>query len=545
MLPGQTWTKLEALRYLRSVSHVAIPSAIGGGAARGGAATGPDPRPTGRPWRVPTWALVATGVLLAAVAFVLLTGMRPAFDAYGWLVWGHQTVHLNLDLNAAPSWKPLPFLFTLPYSLLPGDAALWLWMVTAVAGAFAGAVFAARIAYRLSAPAPRYARAAGAVFAGVGVLGIAGYWHFVLIATSDPLMTTLCLAAIDAHMSGRRRLAWALLVLASLGRPEAWLVTAAYALWAWRADPALRIPVLAGLAAIPLLWFGIPTITSGNPLIAGKIEADSTAALPGNRVTGTLDGFTSLYELPMWIAALAAVLLAAVRRERSWIVLIGAALLWLLTEIAFALHGWAPSPRYMFEPVAVLVVLVGAGIGRVLSVGRHRFALLRWAAVAAVAALLVTLAQPARTRARLAHNGIDLGQTWARQIGRLHRVIADVGGPRRVLACGKPVTEIRFQSILAWATDRERCRRRLGSPHRGEDASADRPVRAPLGRMGRPDRSTSRATGARYAPGYGRTPTSAEPPSGPRRSAAASDSRQHRAAQTAETMSTDGQAPIT
>jgi hypothetical protein len=105
----------------------------------------------------------------------------------------------------------------------------------------------------------------------------------------------------------------------------------------------------------------------------------------------------------------------------------------------------------MFEPVAVLVVLVGAGIGRVLGVGRHRFAVVRWVAVAGVVALLVTLFQPARTRARLAHNGIGLGQTWARQIGRLHHVIADVGGPQRVLACGRPVTVIRFQSILAWA----------------------------------------------------------------------------------------------
>jgi hypothetical protein len=438
------------VRYLRNVSQVTIPPALG--ARNGGDDTSASPSPPRARWRrIPTWVPVAALVILAAVAFILLTGMRPAYDAYGWLVWGRQAVHLNLDLNAAPSWKPLPFLFTLPYSLIPGQAALWLWMVTAVAGAFAGSVFAARIAYRLSAPAHRYARVAGAVFAAVGVLGIAGYWHFVLIATSDPLMTTLCLGAIDAHLSGRRRLAWALLVLASLGRPEAWLVTAVYALWAWRSEPGLRASLLVGLAAIPVLWFGIPTITSGNPLIAGKIEADSTVALPGNRVTGTLDGFTSLYELPMWIAALAATLLAAVRRERTWIVLIGAAMLWLLTEIAFALHGWAPSPRYMFEPVAVLVVLVGAGFGRVLSVGPNRFALMRWAAVAAVAALLVTLAQPARTRARLAHNGIDLGQTWARQISRLHRVIADVGGPQSVLACGKPVTEIRFQSILAFA----------------------------------------------------------------------------------------------
>ena len=436
------------VRYFPNVSHVTLSPPDPRRAADDGPA--PEERARTRWSRIPPWIVVSALVLLAAVAFVVLTGVRPAYDAYGWLVWGRQAVHLNLDLNAAPSWKPLPFLFTLPYSLLPRQPALWLWMVTAVAGAFAGSVFAARIAYRLSVPAPRWARLTGAVFAGIGVLGIAGYWHFVLIATSDPLMTTLCLAAIDAHLSGRRRLAWALLVLASLGRPEAWLVTAAYAAWTWRSEPALRTSVLVGVAVIPLLWFGVPTISSGNPLISGKIEADSTVALHGNRVAGTLDGFTSLYELPMWIAALAAILLAAVRRQRTWIVLIGAAMLWLLTEIAFALHGWAPSPRYMFEPVAVLVVLVGAGIGRVLGVGRHRFALVRWAAVAAVAALLVTLVQPGRKRARLAHNGILLGQTWARQVGRLHSVIAVVGGPQRVLACGTPVTRVSWQSILAW-----------------------------------------------------------------------------------------------
>ena len=487
-------------------------------------------------------------MILVSVAFVLLTGMRPAYDAYGWLVWGRQTVHLNLDLNAAPSWKPLPFLFTLPYSLIPGQAALWLWMVTAVAGAFAGSVFAARIAYRLSAPAHRYARVAGAVFAAVGVLGIAGYWHFVLIATSDPLMTTLCLAAIDAHLSGRRRLAWALLVLASLGRPEAWLVTAAYALWAWRSDPALRTSVLVGLAAIPLLWFGIPTITSGNPLIAGKIEADSTVALPGNRVTGTLDGFTSLYELPMWIAALAAILLAAVRRERTWIVLIGAALLWLLTEIAFALHGWAPSPRYMFEPVAVLVVLVGAGIGRVLSVGP---APLRAAALGRRGGRRRALgdARPAGPNARATRSQRD-------------RPRADVGTTDRPPAprdrrCRRPAARPRLRQAgdrdqvpehPRLGDERERRRRWLESARRGEDASARSSCSSPTGPGGSSGPSTSRATGARYAPGYGRTPTSAEPePSRGRRSAqrpprptSASTGRHT----TAETRITDGHAPM-
>ena len=52
---------------------------------------------------------------------------------------------------------------------------------------------------------------------------------------------TLCLAAIDCHFSKRPRLAFAMLVLASLGRPEAWPFAVLYALWGWRAVPSMRL----------------------------------------------------------------------------------------------------------------------------------------------------------------------------------------------------------------------------------------------------------------------------------------------------------------
>ena len=51
------------------------------------------------------WPVVAVVVILAATLFVVATGMRPAFDAYGWLVWGHQALHLSLNTDGAPSWK--------------------------------------------------------------------------------------------------------------------------------------------------------------------------------------------------------------------------------------------------------------------------------------------------------------------------------------------------------------------------------------------------------------------------------------------------------
>src|ERR1022692_776437 len=131
---------------------------------------------------------IAVALVLASIAFVVLTGMRPGYDSFGWLVWGRQALHWNLDTNGAPSWKPLTFLFTLPLALA-GRSQLWLWMVTEVAVSLSGSVFAGRIAYRLTGPCPqrRYAPMAAAAFAGLGVLGINNYWHFILIANCDPI----------------------------------------------------------------------------------------------------------------------------------------------------------------------------------------------------------------------------------------------------------------------------------------------------------------------------------------------------------------------
>ncbi len=94
-------------------------------------------------------------MLVISIALVLWARTRPGFDPYGWLVWGHQTITGSLDTNAAPSWKPLPYLFTVPFALA-GHYQVWLWMFTSVAVSLSGVVFAARIAYRLTA-APRAA----------------------------------------------------------------------------------------------------------------------------------------------------------------------------------------------------------------------------------------------------------------------------------------------------------------------------------------------------------------------------------------------------
>ena len=140
---------------------------------------------------------------------MLWADTRPGFDPYGWLVWGHQTLAGALNTNAAPSWKPLPFLFTVPYALF-GHYELWLWMITCVAVSLGGAIAAGRITYRVTVwpvaepdRARRYAGIAAGMFAGLALLGIRDWWHYMLSSQSDTMIVALCLGAIDCHLSER------------------------------------------------------------------------------------------------------------------------------------------------------------------------------------------------------------------------------------------------------------------------------------------------------------------------------------------------------
>ncbi|HEX4008930.1 MAG TPA: hypothetical protein VHX62_02910 [Solirubrobacteraceae bacterium] len=407
-----------------------------------------SPRRSGLPraW----WLLVALGVIGAAVALVAISRMRPDYDGFGWLVWGRQVLHWNLNTDGAPSWKPLTFIFTLPYALA-GDTQVWLWTVTAVAGAVGGCVFAARIAFRLTGPAPgrRYAPYIAAVFAGVCLLGIDTYAHLVTIANSDPLIVTLCLGAIDCHLSRRRRLAFVLLVGAALGRPEAWPFALGYAVWGWRAVPGMRLLAVLGVALIPAFWFTIPALTSHSWFISGDLALNQKTIIHGSKILGVISRFRGLYELPMQLAALVGVGLAVWRRDRVTLAIAAAGALWVIVEIAFAYHGWSAVNRYLIEPAAVMVVIAGGAVGRLLTLDGPR--LVRWAGPVAVVVLAVALVPTARSRARDTRAAIETAQVHGRQIDRLTTVIKRIGGPDKVKSCGQPTSLLGYQSTVAWA----------------------------------------------------------------------------------------------
>jgi hypothetical protein len=399
------------------------------------------------------WTAAAT-LAAASVALVLWARTRPSFDAYGWLVWGHQTLAGALNTNAAPSWKPLPYVFTVPYALF-GHYELWLWMVTSVAISLAGTVFAGRIAYRVTrsgAGAARWAAICAGVFAGAALLLIQDWWHYMLSAQSDTMVVAFCLAAVDSHLSGRPRLAYVLGAFAALGRPEVWPMLGLYALWAWRAVPGMRWTIVLGVVAIVLLWFGIPALTSRSPFVAASNALGSGRRLRTDQIGGTVSRFLVLNPVPLQVAAAVSACWAAIRRDRGVLALAAGVVLWVAIEVAFALHGWPGLGRYMFGAAGLTLVLAAVLFGRLLgSAGQLRSsAPARWFGVALAVALLAAVIPSAISAAQTERRNLLAQHLRTTEIDRLASTVSALGGPGRLRACGEPLTHLEYQTVLAW-----------------------------------------------------------------------------------------------
>ncbi len=451
-------------------------------------------RLAGRRWSVRGNPWLVVGVAVVVFSYLLLRWARasPGFDPYGWLVWGYQTLHGTLNLGGAPSWKPVTFFFTVPYSLF-GHFSWWLWTVTAVSVALAGPLFAGRIVHRLilRSTGERWPAIIGAVFAGLCLLGIVQYTHYWLSSQSDPMLVTFFLAAIDMSMTGRHRWAITFLWLSSLGRPETWPFFGLYFLWAWRAVPRMRLLMVVELVLIPFFWFGVPVLAGSPWNVASNLAQDSPRMLHSNKIFGTINRFRLLTYSPVEAMGAIGLVIAIVRRNR-WVLLIaGCCALWMLVEIAFALHGFPGVPRYMFEAAAAMIVVAGVGLGWLLTEPARFLAAraaggppaaghegtaatgdgaagsappppsgngsrsVRWARIAGGLAVLVVLALmvPRAVNAeRTEHKDLIHERARTAEIHRLDAALKAFGGYRFIRSCGDPASDVEWVSILAWYT---------------------------------------------------------------------------------------------
>jgi hypothetical protein len=279
-----------------------------------------------------------------------------------------------------------------------------------------------------------------------------GYLHYVLSSQSDPMIVAFTLGAADCRRRDRPAGAFGLLLLAALGRPEAWPFLLAAGVWWWRARPATHWVVVAGLAVVAALWFGVPALTSRSWFVAADNAGASGYAPHGDALHRAVTVLARVvFQLPwaMWAAAAGALGLALWRRERMVLELAVAVLVWIAVEVGFGIHGWPALGRYMFEPAAVVIVLGASLVGRLLagdtlgpgSAGsrpRDHGADL----VAGMLGLLVVLWMvPSLVDAgrREAH---DLRAQHARtaQLDALRRTIDRLGGPARLQRCGEVIS---------------------------------------------------------------------------------------------------------
>jgi hypothetical protein len=407
-----------------------------------------------------SYVLVAVGVAVllgVSLALIVWAKTRPGYDPYGWMVWGYQTLHGSLDLGGAPSWKPLPYVFDVPYALF-GHYQLWLWMTSSVAVSLAGCLFAGRIAYRLTrnyaVDSDRWPALAAGVFAGAALLGLQSYMHYILSVQSDTMITTLGLAAIDAYISGHPKLAFVVGCVAGLGRPEVWSTLAPATVWLWFKRPSMRLLLVGGWIVVLGFWFGVPTVTNNRPFLAEQLALKSPRELHQNKIIGTIHRFTALTWLPVQLGALVA--LAMARWRRNWtVLLLGlSAVTWVVVEIILVLRGLPGVPRYLFEPAAIETSLAGAALGWILIEIRRASVARAIRAVGALAALALVVPMVPAALARVRDERSDLKHERLRTtiINRLSGTINAVGGYKRVRACGHPVTNVEYVSILAWYT---------------------------------------------------------------------------------------------
>ena len=409
----------------------------------------PEPATPARPV-----ALLVLGCVVLA-AFSLLLPSTPTYDPWAWIIWGREVMHLDLVTTEGPSWKPLPILFTAPFSLAGDAAAPELWIVIARAGGLLAIAMAYRLAARLAGPV------AGVIAAVALLLADEFVFNFAR-GNSEGMLVAICLLALERHLDGRRRQAFLLGFLAGLLRPEVWPLWALYGLWyaavEWRGRPPWRTFVLVGgLGALTLVVWMLPEYLGSGSLLRAAERArqpnPDSAAFAASPFLEVFRRSASVLTVPVYAGAVVAVLLAVRRRRETYaVVVVTLAALSTTLMVAVALMteaGFAGNLRYVALPAAMVCVLAGAGWVGLFELLRARASLVAAGVLAALA--LAASAPSVIDDVRSLDTSLDRVASESDLYGaNLEAMIAKAGGEKALKACG-PVYTGAFQTqAVAW-----------------------------------------------------------------------------------------------
>jgi hypothetical protein len=341
-----------------------------------------------RAFTAPAW--IAGG----AAALWLWIGVGFAnYDTLYALVWGQQLGRgetPTYSLSIAPTPHPLLTLIGLILSPLgPGataDAIVGLAYVMLAALGY--------VVYRLGSA--WFDWTVGLLAAAI-VLTREPFLSYGIRAYVDVPYLVLVLSALLVQ-TRRRAAGWpvlALLGLAGLLRPEAWLFGAAYWIWLWRRGerPPGELARLAALVAAPALLWGLSDLlVTGNPVWSFTKTRDTAATLHRVRglqnvpITGSRRIGEILREPGLVGAAVGGALSLIWLRERVALA-VGAGAVAVVAFCLLAIGGLPLVTRYVFVIAALLAVFAAAGaLGwRTMPTGDARRR--RWQLVAAVVAV--------------------------------------------------------------------------------------------------------------------------------------------------------------
>jgi hypothetical protein len=336
-------------------------------------------------WAKIGFAALCMGALIGYFAFPTY----PTYDSFYALLWGRDLLHLHLpdfSVYRAPTEHPLAIAFGMVCSIFgQGGARL------VVLGSIASFVAIVVGAYRLGRLCfgPVVGLLAGALVLSrffVENLAAQGYLDISYVA--------LIVWAIVLEVERPRRGTVVFLTLAAAGllRPDAWVLSGLYWLWcAWprraerhpsegllpderraRRGPVIdqRTRVLYLLLALiaPVVWVGVDTVVTGDPLYSLRStaelaqELERTQGLP-SVVASTWTFAVRIDKLPVVLGALAGVPLAVWLAPRRALIPLIALIALVGVFIAEGTVGASVIDRYMMGAAIVALLFCAVAIG--------------------------------------------------------------------------------------------------------------------------------------------------------------------------------------